>query len=73
MKKEKVWVWFKGGLQGGKWIDGFIASSTEEGGYIIEKPDFVSCIVPEWRIKLKEPSDKEIGPTIPKNATWKHS
>ena len=73
MKKEKVWVWFKGGLNGGEWVDGFVASSSEEGGFLIEKSDFVSCRVPEWRIKLGEPENKEIGPTIPKDATWKYT
>ena len=29
--RTKVWVWFKGGLNGGEWRGGFVASTTEKG------------------------------------------
>ena len=72
MKKEKAWVWFKGGLKGGRWEGGFLASDSEEEGILIERPDFIPCRVPEWRVQLKEPKDSKIAPDIPKNALWKH-
>ncbi len=71
MQKEKVWVWFRGGLQGGSWVDGFIATTSPDGGVLIERPDFVSCKVPEWRISKTEPKDKKAGPNIPEGAIWK--
>ncbi len=73
MKREKAWVWFKGGLNGGSWVSGFLASSTEEEGILIEKPDFISCRVPEWRVRFDLPENHLDGPSVPKNATWKYS
>ena len=73
MKKEKAWVWFKGGQKGGYWVSGFYATSAEEGGILIERSDFVSCRVPEWRISLEEPKDEKLGPSIPKGAIWKYN
>ena len=72
MNKEKVWVWFKRGIKGGQWVSGFLASSCEEEGVLIEKSDFVNCRVPEWRIRIKEPGDINEGPEIPKDAIWKY-
>ncbi len=71
MRKEKVWVWFKGGLQGGEWKGGFIASSCEEEGLIIESPNYVNCKLPEWRVSLTEPEDKKLAPEIPTDGKWK--
>ena len=72
MKKEKAWVWFKGGLKGGSWIGGFIASSSEEGGIVIEHSDFRTCRVPSWRVIFKEPEDKSKGPSMPEGSNWKY-
>ena len=72
MRKEKAWVWFKGGVTGGHWMGGFLASDSEEGGFILEKSDFVTCRVPEWRVTFEEPINKNQEPQIPKNATWKY-
>ena len=72
MKKERAWVWFKGGLKGGSWEAGFLATRTEEGPILIEKQDFVACQVPEWRVRLDEPTDLRKGPLIPEDATWKY-
>ena len=72
MKKVKAWVWFKGGLNPGSWESGFSASSCDQEGILIEKPDFVSCRVPEWRISFSEPLDKTIGPEIPSSPIWKY-
>ena len=71
MDKESVWVWFKGGEKGGFWMGGFKASKSPEGGIKIERPDFISCRVPEWRISTTEPSSKNKGPEIPIGAKWK--
>ncbi len=73
MNKEKVWVWFKGGSEGGFWQGGFLASKATESGVIIEKADFVSCRVPEWRVSFSEPNNLGQGPQIPKDAIWKYS
>ena len=72
MKKEKAWVWFKGGEQGGHWVGGFIASNSPEGGILIERQDFVSCRVPEWRISLTAPKDETVCPDIPEGTIWKY-
>ena len=72
MKQEKAWVWFKGGLKGGYWAEGFKASPSEEGGIMIERPDFIRCRVPEWRVSFQEPKDKRDAPNIPKDALWKY-
>ena len=73
MDRVKVWGWFKGGLEGGYWMGGFLASKSLEGGFIIEKQDFVSCRVPDWRISLTEPKDLKVSPNIPEDALWKYS
>jgi len=70
--KKKAWVWFKGGLKGGTWVSGFIASSDEKEGILIEKTDFVSCRVPEWRVRFDQPEFEKQSPEIPKDPTWKY-
>ncbi len=72
MGKEKAWVWFKGGLKGGLWEGGFLASKSQEGGITIERADFVTCRVPDWRVKFDEPKDLLKEPEIPKEAIWKY-
>ena len=72
MDRQKAWVWFKGGLTGGKWVSNFIATRDEEEGVIIERPDFVRCRVPEWRVRFKEPEEESKGPQIPNNPKWKY-
>ena len=71
MEKQKAWVWFKGGLEKGEWISGFIATSDDNEGLLIERSDYVRCRVPEWRVRFQEPEDKKEGPQIPDNPTWK--
>ena len=41
MERKKAWVWFKGGLKGGFWEGGFLASKCEKDGIIIE--NFGGC------------------------------
>ena len=72
MKGEKVWVWFKGGKEGGFWEGGFTASKSPEGGILIERPDFISCRVPEWRLSFSEPNNIKIGPEIEEGSVWKY-
>lgn len=72
MNREKAWIWFKGGIEGGSWIGGFYATKTHEDGYIVERSDFKKCRLPDWRVKLKEPEDKNIEPIIPEKAIWKY-
>ena len=74
MKKEKAWVWFKGGLNGGEWIGGFSASTSEDQeGVLIENIDFKTCRVPLWRITLTKPINDKEPPEIPDNAIWKYN
>ncbi len=72
MERKKAWIWFKGGLTGGSWVPGFLASNCKEEGLLIEKPDFVSCRVPEWRVRFDEPENAKEGPDIPANPIWKY-
>ena len=72
MKREKAWVWFKGGLNEGSWVSGFMASKIENNLFLIEHSDYVSCKVPAWRVKFEDPEDKNLSPQIPKDATWKY-
>ncbi len=71
--KKKAWVWFKGGYkENGKWISGFLATSDDEEGVLIEHPNFVTCRVPIWRVSFIEPPDETLEPQIPKNPSWKN-
>ena len=73
MDREKAWIWFKGGLQGGHWVGGFWATKSDEGGYIVEKSDFVKCRLPEWRVSLSEPENPTQPPSdISSKSIWKH-
>ena len=67
--RTKVWVWFKGGLDGGEWRSGFVASSTERG-ILCQHGDFKDCVMPEWRISREEPTDLKKAPPIPNGAAW---
>ena len=67
--RTKCWVWFKGGLDGGEWRAGFVATSAEKG-ITIQHGDFKDCVVPEWRISTKEPADLRQAPAIPSDAVW---
>ena len=71
MDQQKAWIWFKGGLKGGYWAEGFTAIKSEEGGYLIEKSDFKKCRLPDWRVALIEPKNKTEPPEIPKESIWK--
>ena len=72
MEKLKVWVWFKGNIKGGSWVAGFTAQKSEEEGYTIEKSDFISCRVPEWRLKFEQPEGEFDPPNIPEDPIWKY-
>ena len=72
MDRKKAWVWFNGGQRGGTWVAGFLASNDQEEGVLIERSDFVSCRVPEWRVRYEEPRDEKEEPQIPLNPTWKY-
>ena len=72
MRKERCWVWFKGGLsEEGHWMPGWVASTSEQPGLLIEHPGYVSCRVPEWRVAFKEPKDLNLAPNISEAAVWK--
>ena len=73
MEKRKAWIWFKGGQSGGSWVAGFMASVDEKEGVIIERADYVSCRVPEWRVRYDNPIDEKEGPQIPQNPIWKYN
>ena len=69
--RTKVWVWFKGGLDGGEWRGGFVATTTDKG-ILCQHGDFKDCVMPSraWRISKDEPGDFKKAPTIPDEATW---
>ena len=50
--RTKVWVWFKGGLDGGEWRGGFYATDNaeHEDAVTLQHGDFKDCVVPTWRI-----------------------
>ena len=73
MKREKAWVWFKGGINGGEWKAGFLASSCEESCLLIESSTYKSCKLPKWRVTFQEPLDINKGPEIPAGEDWKIS
>ena len=40
--RQRCWVWFKGGLsEGGFWQQGYVATDSEQGGVLIQHPEFV--------------------------------
>ena len=65
--RTKVWVWFKGGLDGGEWRGGFYAPDNAEyaEAVTLQHGDFKDCVVPTWRISDKEPSSlKKVLPFL---------
>ena len=56
--RTKVWVWFKGGQDGGEWRGGFYATDNAEQAEAVtlQHGDFKDCVVPTWRISDKEPA-----------------
>ncbi len=72
MHHENCWVWFKSSLsRKGFWQTGFTCTRDEKPGVLIQSPSYVSCRVPEWRIKTQEPIDLDQGPEIPQGSPWK--
>ena len=67
--RTKVWVWLKGGPDGGEWRSGFVATTTEKG-VLCQHCDFKDSLMPEWRISKEEPSDLKQAPLIPEDAVW---
>ena len=52
--RTKVWVWFKGGLDGGEWRGGFYATDNaeHEGAVTLQHGDFKDCMVLTWCISV---------------------
>ena len=72
MESQNCWVWFKGSInEVGVWKGGFQCKKDEKPGFIIESPSYVTCRVPNWRVKNSEPENINIGPEIPEGAVWK--
>ena len=72
MERENCWVWFKGSIKdGGVWKGGFTYKKDESPGILIQSPSYVTCRVPNWRIRTTEPLDKYKAPDIPENSAWK--
>ncbi|MEB3253849.1 MAG: hypothetical protein VKI93_03950 [Synechococcus sp.] len=58
MRKERCWVWFRGGLnEASRWIGGFQASTDELRGVLIQHPGYRDARVPAWRVTTEEPED----------------
>ena len=62
--RTKVWVWFKGGLDGGEWRGGFYATDNaeHEEAVTLQHGDFKDCVVPPWRISTMDRTDLQKGP-----------
>lgn len=72
MKRERCWVWFRGGLnQQARWEGGFYATTDEQDGVLIQHGNYRDTRVPSWRVTQQEPSDQYQAPEIPENAIWK--
>ncbi len=72
MKRERCWVWFRGGLnQKSHWEGGFYATTDEQEGVLIQHGSYRDTRVPAWRVTQKEPLDLHTAPEIPEDAVWK--
>ena len=58
MRKERCWVWFRGGLnESSRWVGGFQATTDAEPGVLIQHPGYRDARVPSWRVTTVEPAD----------------
>ena len=57
--------------RGGYWQAGYMASTSDAGGLLIQHPEFVDCRVPEWRVTTEEPTDMKKAPAIPDQPVWR--
>ena len=58
MKRERCWVWFRGGLnQKSHWEGGFYATTDDQDGVLIQHGSYRDTRVPAWRVTQQEPSD----------------
>lgn len=63
MRKERCWVWFRGGLnEPSHWVAGFQATTDDQLGVLIQHPSYRDARVPAWRITTDEPSDMQTPP-----------
>ena len=57
MRKERCWVWFRGGLNEASrwiWVPGF---HDELRGVLIQNVGYRDARVPAWRVTTEEPED----------------
>ena len=51
MKRERCWVWFRGGLnQKSHWESGFYATTDDQDGVLIQHGSYRDTRVPAWRV-----------------------
>lgn len=63
MRKERCWVWFRGGLnEASHWVAGFQATTDAEQGVLIQHPGYRDARVPAWRVTTQEPADLHAPP-----------
>ncbi len=58
MRKERCWVWFRGGLnEASRWVGGF--------------PGYRDARVPSWRVTTSEPADLNSPPAgLDESGPW---
>lgn len=74
MRKERCWVWFRGGLnESSHWVGGFQATTDEAPGVLIQHPSYRDARVPEWRVTTKEPEDMKAPPEdLDSSGPWQY-
>ena len=63
MRRERCWVWFRGGLkESSRWVGGFQATIDADHGVLIQHPGYRDARVPAWRVTTHEPADLNAPP-----------
>ncbi|MBA4733833.1 MAG: hypothetical protein EVB06_02280 [Synechococcus sp. MED-G133] len=72
MRKERCWVWFRGGLnEASRWVGGFQATTDAEPGVLIQHPGYRDARVPSWRVTTSEPADLNSPPAgLDESGPW---
>ena len=71
MKRERCWVWFRGGLnEAAHWVGGFYATKDDQEGVLVQHGSYRDTRVLSGGSRKKSLWTFYAAPAIPDDAVW---